>query len=297
MHTSRATSHAESQMSRRTLVKSGGLLGLATALGACGAGGGVGSANGGSDGDPGGSPRTGSQRTGSPKPGNPETPPAAAARSGRLVFRPGRPVDAVGKTGRVRFDASEGSLLALGYVPRSVQQSPLRLVIMLHGAGGQVDNALDRLLPFADDYGLLVISPKSLLPSWDVIHGSFGPDVLRISQLLEEVSATYPVDAYTVAGFSDGASYALSLGIGNGDIFDSVIAFSPGFSAAQVQYGRPRFFISHGTDDPVLPIDVTSRRLVPELEGSGYDVTYQEFDGVHAVPRRIARQAMNWLDG
>jgi predicted esterase len=203
----------------------------------------------------------------------------------------------MGKTGRIRLDAKDGSLLALGYVPGGVRQSPLRLVIMLHGAGGQVDNALDRLLPFADDHGLLVIAPKSLLPSWDVIHGSFGPDVLRISQLLEEVSATYPVDAYTVAGFSDGASYALSLGIGNGDLFDSVIAFSPGFSAAQVQYGRPRFFISHGTNDPVLPIDATSRQLVPQLKESGYDVTYQEFDGVHAVPQGIAQQAMNWLDG
>jgi poly(3-hydroxybutyrate) depolymerase len=292
MPTSRATTHVQSKMSRRRLVESGGLLGLATALAACGAGEGAGSANGGV-----GGPRGGSPRTGSPKLGSQATPSSAAVQSGRLVFRPERPVDAVGSTGRIRFDARDGSLLALGYVPRSVQQSPLRLVVMLHGAGGQIENALDRLLPFADDHGLLVLAPKSLLPSWDVIHGSFGPDVLRISQLLEEVSATYPVDAYTVAGFSDGASYALSLGIGNGDLFDSVIAFSPGFSAAQVQYGRPRFFISHGTNDPVLPIDATSRQLVPQLKESGYDVTYQEFDGVHAVPQGIAQQAMNWLDG
>jgi len=100
-----------------------------------------------------------------------------------------------------------------------------------------------------------------------------------------------------VGGFSDGASYALSLGIGNGDIFDSVLAFPPGFSAAQVRHGRPRFFVSHGTSDPVLLIDVCSRRIVPRLEASGYDVTYEEFDGGHTAPRRITREAANWLKG
>jgi phospholipase/carboxylesterase len=32
-----------------------------------------------------------------------------------------------------------------------------------------------------------------------------------------------------LGGFSDGASYALSLDLTNGDLFASLIAFSPGF--------------------------------------------------------------------
>lgn len=66
----------------------------------------------------------------------------------------------------------------------------------------------------------------------------------------------YTVDPSRVAigGFSDGASYALSLGLGNGDLFRHIIAFSPGFAVPPRQLGSPRIFMSHGTKDRVLPI-------------------------------------------
>jgi phospholipase/carboxylesterase len=64
--------------------------------------------------------------------------------------------------------------------------------------------------------------------------------------------------------------------------------------APNSQVGRPRIFVSHGTRDAVLPIDVCSRRIVPQLEKAGYDVTYIEFDGPHTVPPRVARQALDW---
>ena len=89
----------------------------------------------------------------------------------------------------------------------------------------------------------------------------------------------------------------MSLGLANGDVFDSVIAFSPGFEAAELANGRPRFFLSHGTGDRVLPIDRCSRRIVPSLKDEGYDVTYHEFSGGHAVPQTIQRRAVEWLDG
>ena len=59
--------------------------------------------------------------------------------------------------------------------------------------------------------------------------------------------------------------------------------------------GTPRIFISHGTKDQILPIDQCSRRLVPILHQSSYDVQYHEFDGPHTVPPDIARQAVDWL--
>jgi predicted esterase len=98
-----------------------------------------------------------------------------------------------------------------------------------------------------------------------------------------------------VGGFSDGASYALSLGLTNGDLFTHVIAFSPGFMAPTGYEGSPRLFISHGTRDRVLPIERCSRRIVPQVKGAGYDVLYREFDGAHAVPPEIAREAHEWF--
>ena len=49
--------------------------------------------------------------------------------------------------------------------------------------------------------------------------------------------------------------------------------------------GRPRFFVSHGTMDRVLPIDECSRVIVPRLKALDYDVTTAEFEGRHEVPR------------
>jgi predicted esterase len=78
-------------------------------------------------------------------------------------------------------------------------------------------------------------------------------------------------------------------------LFTHVMAFSPGFIASRRPSGRPRIFISHGRSDTILPIDVTSRRIVPRLEDAGYAVTYREFDGTHAVLRDIAQDAFKWF--
>jgi predicted esterase len=100
--------------------------------------------------------------------------------------------------------------------------------------------------------------------------------------------SSYAIDPARVAigGFSDGASYALSLGFTDGDLFPHVLAFSPGFAAPARRVGSPRIFVSHGTRDAVLPIDRCSRRIVPTLQRTGYDVAYRKFDGGHAVPPR-----------
>jgi len=98
-----------------------------------------------------------------------------------------------------------------------------------------------------------------------------------------------------IAGFSDGASYALSVGVTNGDLFSHILAFSPGFIAPADQVGQPRCFISHGKSDTVLPIERCSRRIVLGLQQSGYDVLYREFEGAHTVPVAIAREGMQWF--
>ena len=124
-----------------------------------------------------------------------------------------------------------------------------------------------------------------------MLVGGYGPDVVFIDRSLGQMFDRLAVDAEKVAvvGFSDGASYALSLGPTNGDLFTRVIAFSPGFASPGARRGMPPVFVSHGTSDGVLPIERCSRRIVPRLEREGYEVRYREFDGPHTVPRSIAR--------
>jgi predicted esterase len=185
--------------------------------------------------------------------------------------------------------------IGLWYVPRTEAQ---RVVVLLHGAGGTADNALQLLLPYADERRLMLYAPQSVGPTWDMISGGFGPDVVRIQHALDTILGAPDHRARTVAvgGFSDGASYAISLGLINGDVFDAVLAFSPGFAAPTGHQGDPAFFLSHGRSDRVLPIDRCSRRLVPALRGSGYRVRYHEFDGGHVVPEAAVDDALSWLD-
>ena len=217
----------------------------------------------------------------------------SSAEPGRLTYRPtSEGTAAPGRQGEYPLQVGAG---AAAFVLAPASDRPLRLVVLLHGAGGTPQRTLGLLRPYAERHHLLLVAPKSRDRTWDVISEGFGPDVRNIDELLQRLSQQYRVEGHTVAGFSDGASYALTLGISNGDVFDSVIAFSPGFEAAEASHGRPRFFVSHGVGDQVLPIDMCSRRLVPALQEVGYDVTYEEFDGGHQVPPSIREQALAWL--
>ena len=186
------------------------------------------------------------------------------------------------------------------YVPATSRaKRPAPLVLLLHGAGEDARAGLALLRGQADRAGLILLAPTSRGPTSDVIvgRGRYGPDVAAIDRALERTFSRYAVDPARVAvgGYSDGASYALSLGITNGDLFTHVLAFSPGFMTPAAQRGSPRIFVSHGTRDKWLPIDRCSRRIVPQLERAGYDVRYREFEGGHMVPFEIGYEAVDWF--
>ena len=221
---------------------------------------------------------------------------------GRLSSRPRPPGGGASPapTGLIPLQLSGSDRDGVLYVPASYRpDTPAPLVLTLHGAGGSGRRSLPRLRILADELGLLLLSPDSRASTWDVVRGGFGPDLEYVDRALALVFARYAVDPSRIAaeGFSDGASYALSVGLLNGDLFTHVIAFSPGFVVAERRRGRPRCFVSHGVHDTVLPIDPCSRRIVRELRGDEYDVSYTEFDGGHTIAPALARSAVSWFLG
>jgi predicted esterase len=200
--------------------------------------------------------------------------------------------------GESRLGLAEGRD-ALTYVPPGLHPgSPAPLLVFLHGAGGDARRTVPLLRGLADAYGFVVLAPESRGRTWDLVLGEIGPDLDFLQRALDEVKARLPVDRTHVAlaGFSDGASYALSVGLRNRDVFSHVIAFSPGFALPPGRPPRPAAFVSHGADDAVLPV-AGARDLVARLLGSGCDVVYREFEGGHAIPSGVATDAVRWFLG
>jgi phospholipase/carboxylesterase len=184
------------------------------------------------------------------------------------------------------------------YVPSTYQPSePLPLLVLLHGAGGVAGNWFGSYDERGEAARIVMLAPDSRGATWDATGGRFGPDVRFLESALRWTFDRVAIASGKVGivGFSDGASYALSLGIANGDYFDRIVAYSPGFIARSSVHGRPPIFISHGTSDGILPIASTSRVIVPELRRAGYQVAYTEFDGGHEVPQAISDAAIAWL--
>ena len=143
-------------------------------------------------------------------------------------------------------------------LPRAAKSVNKPLMVMLHGAGGDADQALRYLNPYTEELGSLLLATKSQGATWDAIRGRFRVDVAALDVALAKVFDRFQVDGarVAIAGFSDGATYALSIGIINGDLFEKIIAFSPGFIIpnGRKPRGAPNILISHGTEDRVLPI-------------------------------------------
>lgn len=183
------------------------------------------------------------------------------------------------------------------YVPHSVDRGrPAPFAVMMHGGGG-TSLRMEFTIPLAEQAGAILLLPQSRRLIWDAVVGPFGDDATFLDGALARVFATCAVDParVTLGGLSDGATYALALGLLNGDLFTRIVAFSAGFLKGVDRHGQPRVFVSHGTRDTVLNIDIGGRAIVRQLRAEGYDVTYREFDGGHEVPDNIAQEAFTWL--
>lgn len=213
---------------------------------------------------------------------------------GRLSARPAEPIAPPFPAG-LQHPLGEGEGRPILYVPTELPDGDIPLVVMLHGATSNPARALARLGEEPERRGCLVLATKSRGSTWDVLEGGFGFDVAVLDYALTAVFRRFPVDArrIAIAGFSDGASYALSLGVGNGDLFTHAMGFSPGFVVPGPRRGRPSIVVSHGRDDTVLPIDRCGRPVVAFLREEGYAVRYLEFEGGHILPPEMVDAAMD----
>jgi predicted esterase len=225
----------------------------------------------------------------------PEPDPSGA----RLTARPGSPT--VTPTIGLSDLAIDGGPSGILYVPDSyAPDTPTALFVGLHGAGGSSAD-WQSYHARAEARGMIFLATDSSASTWDLLRfDRFGADVDALDRALQYTFDRCRIDPTRIAlgGFSDGASYALSLGVSNGDVLSHLVGYSPGFlRLSSSTVGNPRIYVSHGQSDPILPVTASRDSIVPRLREAGYDVTYEEFDGGHEVPAAISESALDWFLG
>jgi predicted esterase len=206
--------------------------------------------------------------------------------------------------------AARGRTLALpdeavAYVPASAGPSP-PLLVLLHGAGRGRLWMIEHFKAEAERRGIVLLAPTSRGVTWDAVRIALAPstgdnplemklgrrftasrDSKRVDAAIAGLQRQVPFDRSrtVLAGFSDGATFALAMGMARSEKFAAVIAWSPGVAIETALPARGRrVFVSHGTRDPTLHFEVTCGEIVPQLESEGAEVSFMAFDGVHEVP-------------
>ncbi|BEP38567.1 serine esterase (plasmid) [Variovorax sp. V59] len=222
------------------------------------------------------------------------------ALTGRMAFRPGAvPVADPLPPGRHGLSFAEGREAVLVAPEGLPVDAPLPLLVIFHGAGGEANRVLPHFVAHARARRFLLLAPQSMYPTWDIVVGGYGPDLERLDGALSRVADHFRIDPTRLAfaGFSDGGSYALSLGLTNGDVASHVIGLSAGFMSAFTQTGKPRVFLAHGRSDNQLPIETSAHPHARRLLESGYDLTLLPFDGDHVIEPWVVAGAVEFFMG
>jgi len=187
-------------------------------------------------------------------------------------------------------------------------------VIALHGRGSNEDDliGLARYLPKAifwlSPRGPFTLGPNSF--EWFQITQIGKPDPTRLANALntldifiEEAIANYPVDKKKIylLGFSQGSIISMSYALTKPQRVAGVIAQSgyiPHESGLQIDEAGIKnkpFILTHGTQDPMLPVD-WARRSRDTLQKLETDLEYHEFNMGHNISEESLTVINSWLE-
>lgn len=116
---------------------------------------------------------------------------------------------------------------------------------------------------------------------------------LKITKALEVIREKF--DRVYLGGFSQGSMVCADIAFHNSHLVDKLFLLSSTM-VSQDRWEKScskklpfPIFLSHGTSDPVLPIQ-GSRNLKSFLENTDNDPLYVEFDGAHEVPFQVVNE-------
>ncbi|MFD8077308.1 alpha/beta hydrolase [Streptomyces sp. NPDC059718] len=222
---------------------------------------------------------------------------ASELSRGVLDLQPSPPIHAPLKPGLHQFATLTRP--ALLYVPDRLPAKPHPLLVAFHHAGGAPSDMLALLRCDAERRGVLLLAPAAGRHTWDAVRdGVYGRDAAALRNILTTVRVHFPIDAdrIAIAGYRDGASYALGLGLANGNLFTRILAYSPDHIPPGRRIGRPLVFVSHRRPDTPQASASAGRRIVSALEDDGYHVDHIEHPRGQRTPVNVVRTSAELLD-
>lgn len=222
----------------------------------------------------------------------------------RVQHREMEPSAETAPTGFVQIE--QGSARAVLLTPDEIDpRAAYPLVTVFHGAGRQ-DEMLAKVFGEAPErHQALFLIPRSVLPTWDLIAGGGRADLDFLEYAYDLICRRYPVDGKRQAlmGYSDGASYALSVGLSNQRMFDAILCWAAGFTlvdrnAFDPEAPKPRIYLEHGTHDELFPFEKIAVPIRRNLEQAGYEVTVSvDQGGRHWPSSTFHSEALEWYFG
>jgi len=186
-------------------------------------------------------------------------------------------------------------------------------LILLHGRGASEDDLLG-LVPYLPSQFLVIAAraPFSFTyggATWyDMLSvgtpqpEQFAESFERLVQFIHDVKTHYPVDPERLffLGFSMGTVMSYAFALTHPEETRGVVAHSgyvPEDTSLAFKWDRlkgKRFFVAHGTQDPVIGIQF-ARRAKELLGKTEANVTYKEYPIPHSMSEESVTDVSSWL--
>jgi len=200
--------------------------------------------------------------------------------------------------------------------PKIKSENP-PLLLMLHGYGSNEEDLFSFANELPDE--LLIISARAPLAidfggfAWYTIHFEENdkkfsdiPEAIKarnlIVKFIDELQETYhfnPSKSFLM-GFSQGTILSYSVALSHPEKINNIIALSGYINNELINkkiepnYENLNFFCSHGSVDPVIPIE-WARKITPYLQELNISHQYKEYYAGHGIVPQNFADMKQWM--
>jgi len=211
--------------------------------------------------------------------------------------------------------------LSIKYLIKEPQSktSESPLLLLLHGFGSNESDLHSFASYLPENHYIVSIRAPFKLPNggfaWYNIsfdedmnkfndHDQAKDSINKIINFIDELSNKYLIDKNKISllGFSQGTILSYALCLNYPEKFKNIIGFSGYIDEAMINvksknidYSRLNLYISHGKDDPVIPVD-WARKSTEVLKRNKINYSFNEFNSGHTISSENFYDFKNWLE-